>query len=297
MGAKLVGRYASGAPLELTKDEEALMKGDNLPEGMEPLPKTFDPAAGDPSQAVAEALGVPPDTKTNEGNLAEDDRLNNHFEYGDDPGTIVPRAAHIRKAYPRDEKRPQGDENDSQTHRILRRGIPFGTSFRPGLGAVGHAGKPGVEEPGDRGLLFLCYQSSIERQFEFIQKNWVHNADFPCPNDGEDPIIAQTKEGSFRLLPKDGDGVRKAHLTIMHFVKMTGGEYFFQPSLEALEKTFAAPAGKPFHLNGVADEGDLDQGTDPCTGASDEDDGGGDPCAEPNGDKGEAGNAGAAKPS
>ena len=153
VGAKLVGRYKSGVPLEKTEDEKALIAASKLP-------ANFDSTKGDPSGAVATALGVTLGTKPNEGNLAEDRRLNNHFEFGEDKGAIVARAAHIRKAYPRDEDRPDGDENDSQVHRIMRRGIPFGTSFRPGLGAAGHGGKPGVEEPGDRGLLFMCYRAA-----------------------------------------------------------------------------------------------------------------------------------------
>ena len=106
---------------------------------------------------------------------------------------IVPRAAHIRKAYTRDETLPglkdaEDSESVTQTHRLLRRGIPFGTSFRPSLGATGHGGKFGVEEPNDRGLLFLAYQSDIERQFEFVQNNWVNNVNFPQSGDGQDPI-------------------------------------------------------------------------------------------------------------
>ena len=260
VGAKLVGRYKSGAPLERTADEEEL------------LGKTFDPTQGDPSRAVADALGVTPKTKKNEGDLAEDRRLNNHFEYGDDLGAVVPRAAHIRKVYPRDGNRTaqpkSGDENDSQTHRIIRRGIPFGTSFRPGLGAAGHGGKPGVEEPGDRGLLFLCYQSSLKRQFEFIQQQWVHNEDFPLPGDGEDPIIAQTPDGQFSL--QDEQGVNKPHKQLMHFVTMTGGEYFFQPSISALTTELGNPVAASTELPvlGLPDDGDIDApGADPCAGA------------------------------
>ena len=260
VGAKLVGRYKSGAPLERTADE------------IELLGATFDTTQGDPSQAVADALGVTPMTKKNEGDLAEDRRLNNHFEYGDDQGSIVPRAAHIRKAYPRDERRSEdpdsADENDSQIHRIMRRGIPFGTSFRPGLGAAGHGGKPGVEEPGDRGLLFLCYQSSIARQFEFIQQLWVHNPNFPIGGDGEDPIIAQTEEGDFVL--QDDGGMAKNHAKITHFVTMTGGEYFFQPSLAAMTTELGNKPKEATSLPvlGLPDDGDIDaEGADPCAGA------------------------------
>ncbi|QEL13650.1 Dyp-type peroxidase [Limnoglobus roseus] len=260
MGAKLVGRYKSGAPLELTRDEEELMKQGKLS-------ASFDPTTGDPSAEVAAALGLPPGFPRNDGNLSEDSRLDNHFEYGDDAdGLKVPLGAHIRKTYPRDDPTPGGGESDTQTHRIMRRGIPFGTSFRPGLGSVGHAGKPGLEEPGDRGLLFLCYQSSISRQFEFIQRNWVHNPNFSKPGTGEDPIISQTPQGDF-LLPKTG--TQAAHLSIMHFVTMTGGEYFFQPAIGTLVTVLGdPPPAVAVSLPTADDEGDDDDPNfDPCSTA------------------------------
>ena len=73
MGAKLVGRYKSGCPLEV----------------LSVLP--FNAAAPD----------VDPGTVHPE--LAASDTLNNAFEYADDvAGTRCPLGAHIRKAYPRD---------------------------------------------------------------------------------------------------------------------------------------------------------------------------------------------------
>ena len=193
-GAKLVGRYASGAPLERTADQAP----------------DFDPQAADPSRADPSILGS--------------DRINN-FEFGADAsGEIVPRAAHIRKVYPRDEATPGGGEGDTQTHRILRRGIPFGRSYD-----LRDADDDAF--PDDRGLLFLCYQAAIAEQFEFVQRCWVGNRDFPQPGDGVDPVISQ------------GDGLRDFSLPggrdpvvcpLPHLVTTTAGEYFFQPSISAL---------------------------------------------------------------
>ncbi|MBW4602852.1 MAG: Dyp-type peroxidase [Calothrix sp. FI2-JRJ7] len=198
MGAKMVGRYASGAPLERTEKQPSYF-----------TPPQHDPGLGDKS-------------------LLKDDNINN-FEFGEDEeGKIVPRAAHIRKTYPRDQG-GNDRESDTQTHRMLRRGIPFGSSYRPELANF----YPNTE---DRGLLFLAYQSDIERQFEFVQKLWVNNVNFPQPGDGEDPIMAQSPEGSFKLpLPGKGGGCPVHSLSIKHFVTTTGGEYFFQPSIEALQ--------------------------------------------------------------
>jgi Dyp-type peroxidase family len=202
-GAKLVGRYSSGVPLALA---------DNAP---------VDPGSDSP--------------------LAQPDRIN-EFEYDDDPdGENVPRAAHIRKTYPRKQVPPGAIEGDR--HRILRRGIPFGYSFRN----VGHrhpAYGPGPGFPNDRGLIFLCYQASIERQFEFIQRRWANRDDFPEPGDGQDPIIAQESPWrSFRIAGHD------PITGIAQWVTTTGGEYFFSPSIRALcdlaEGTTAPPSAKP----------------------------------------------------
>jgi Dyp-type peroxidase family len=198
-GAKLVGRYRSGCPLE------ALSMNQN------PAP----PSPTDPG------LGTPL--------LAESDALNNAFEYGDDPkGEIVPLAAHIRKAYPRDEitllASPDDSESETQTHRLLRRGIPFGASFGA---AVGGAAADA------RGLLFLAYQNDIEKHFEFVQQKWVNDPKFPPSpvnnQAGEDPLIAQSASGPFQL--KAGAPSDK----LSHFVTTTGGEYFFSPSLSTLQ--------------------------------------------------------------
>ena len=45
---------------------------------------------------------------------------------------------------------------------------------------------------------------------------------------GPDPIAAVTYGGTFHLEP------RKPNISIKHYVKVTGGEYFFSPSLDVL---------------------------------------------------------------
>lgn len=197
--AKLVGRYKSGAPLELTRDE--------LPE--------VDPQAADPSIA--------------DSSLLEDEKINNfEFEPQDADGHLVPRAAHIRKMYPRNEDPPGKPEAES--HRILRRGIPYGPDFEPAEPAYPGEGAPPDNQ--DRGLLFGCYQASIKRGFEFLQTQWANQPDFPRAGDGRDPITSQDVPAPEFNLPPDH------HLTMLRWVITTGGGYFFSPSISAL-KTLA----------------------------------------------------------
>jgi Dyp-type peroxidase family len=201
--AKLVGRWASGAPMEPVPG----------------LPATVDPSTADPSQN-----GHP--------EVLDDPRIN-RFGYGGDPdGDRVPRAAHIRKSNPRNQVPPGLAGSDR--HRILRRGIPYGPEVATSEPAYGT--EP-VSDDRDRGLLFLCYQASIARGFAFIQQIWVNNAGFPQADDGHDPIISQELEPrQFHLPPHDG------HVDMKQWVFTTGGDYFFSPSIPALKKLAAGEA-------------------------------------------------------
>ncbi|MGH7962543.1 MAG: Dyp-type peroxidase, partial [Candidatus Binatia bacterium] len=170
LGAKCVGRWASGAPIVRTSMEDDAALGQN-------------------------------------------DFLNNDFKFRDwehqDPsGLSCPFAAHIRKVYPRDDEvesgqRPSGwntnlNENETQTHRLLRRGIPYGEPSPSSPHAP-------LKDKMDRGLLFLSYQTSIENQFEFIQKKMANNSDFKEQKSGHDPIIGQNNGGSQTFLIKFKD--------------------------------------------------------------------------------------------
>ena len=206
VGAKLIGRYKSGAPIERRKFQPRIE-----------APPSFDP--GDPHH------GNPA--------LGNSNELNNNFEFGNDPqGAFCPLASHIRKTYPRDEFTPAGanSESSTQTRRLLRRGIPYGSPFDAHDPASANV---------DRGLLFFCYQNDIESHFEFVQQRWVNDPTFPpnpsgAPNlpgaPGEDPIIAQSPSGLMLV-----DSARTP-VDVQHFVTVTGGEYFFSPSVRALRR-------------------------------------------------------------
>lgn len=181
LGAKLVGRWRSGASLAQNPDN--------------------DPHPG--------------------ANAPEDNDFG--YQADDSEGAKTPRFAHIRKVYPRDAQ-PPGDQA-SEEHRILRRGIPFGPPFDP----TGGSGD-GVDE--ERGLNFVCFQASIENQFEFLQEAWANGNDFPRPGDGPDPVIGNNDAGNtVTLHTRDGQAHR---LAFARFVSTQAAVYAFNPSKAAL---------------------------------------------------------------
>lgn len=153
----------------------------------------------------------------------------NNFTYQpqDRVGNRCPFHAHIRKANQRGANPLLSDEEE-RSRRIVRRGIPYG--IRP----------PGEE----RGLLFQCFQSDISRQFEFIQRTWIDNPNFPefllfkGLNTGDDALIGQHPRASQKWPRHWGRSGRFLDRTTFNFggyVHLRGGEYFFAPSLSFLK--------------------------------------------------------------
>lgn len=145
----------------------------------------------------------------------------NDFLYGsvDPSGMGCPLGAHTRRANPRDSFAPGSDRQLALTnrHRILRVGRQYAASA-PG-------GKPG--------LMFMCLNADIGRQFEFIQQTWLMGRNFHGL-DGEGDA----------LLRPDGRKLRTFTIHTPHgplrlplrqpFVTVRGGEYFFMPGRDAL---------------------------------------------------------------
>jgi Dyp-type peroxidase family len=191
LAARMVGRWKSGAPLELA-------------------PRRDDPRLGD------------------------DQMRRNDFGFGDDSDQRkCPYAAHIRKVNPRNDVA----EAEAQRHRIIRQGITFGPEVAPGETTTKHR----------RGLMFVCYQTSIERQFEYLQRR-ANDPDFvrgkKRPSGGGvtpgfDPIIGQASGNGAREMdepyPNYPAGSRRTTLAIpKQFVELTAAAYFFMPSIIAL---------------------------------------------------------------
>jgi Dyp-type peroxidase family len=142
--------------------------------------------------------------------LGEDEMRNNQFSFSPS-AKPCPYAAHIRRANPRNDP---GATGEAQRHRMLRRGIPY---------------SDGTE----RGLLFIAYMTSIERQFEFLFRHWFNNPDFGNKNAGVDPIFGAAATGRPFMVPVDGRGAGPV-LTLPVWATSIGGGYFFAPSISAL---------------------------------------------------------------
>lgn len=155
----------------------------------------------------------------------------NDFNYQHDPkGDRCPFQAHIRKMNPRgDSQRAfQTPLPEERSHRIVRRSMPYDE--------IGRRGNPSILPEGGVGLLFLCFQANIEKQFEFIQKHRANNPDFPKAFTGLDPLIGNGKNRTNNTGAAAEQKWRKiddqiAPVSISSFITLKGGGYFFAPSL------------------------------------------------------------------
>ena len=83
--------------------------------------------------------------------------------------------------------------------------------------------------------MFLCYNTNIEEQFEFLQRRWANSP--AAPNSGGfDPIIGQNGVGNrVRYIDFPLPNGQKTRIKIEDdFVIPTGGGYFFAPTISAI---------------------------------------------------------------
>jgi deferrochelatase/peroxidase EfeB len=148
----------------------------------------------------------------------------NDFTYyaRDAAGLRCPLGAHIRRANPRDALAdpsigitPEMAIKLANQHRILRRGRNF------------------TRNDGRKGLFFMCLNTNIERQFEFVQQTWINNPKFSGPRDEFDPLISPLKRKGNPFTLRGGP--ERESRSLSSYVTLRGGAYFFLPSVRALE--------------------------------------------------------------
>jgi Dyp-type peroxidase family len=206
--AKMVGRWEDGVPLMAAPTYEAW---DIFKEKL----------------AAAQAAKDKP-------TLAAIARQYVDFSYRADPvGAACPMTSHLRRMNTRDMLDPHFSSPNpkdwagsalNNRRRILRRGLPYG-----GVDAL-----PG--NAGEHGIVFMAICSSLFRQFEFVQQQWVqYGLDF---NAGSDtcPIVGAHDDSAKFVIPADPNGADAPFVCerIPQFVEPRGGDYFFIPSLTAL---------------------------------------------------------------
>jgi Dyp-type peroxidase family len=146
------------------------------------------------------------------------------FIEADPHGHGCPLGSHVRRANPRDSLAK--DVASAQTlldaannHRILRRGRKYGPP----------AADRQIDDGAERGLLFICLNADIARQFEFVQQTWILNKNFATLYDETDPLVGP--KGGFTI----GEQPLRRIVNVETFIQSAGGEYFFLPSLPALK--------------------------------------------------------------
>lgn len=180
----------------------------------------------------------------------EDKKLivdNNKFNYKefDEEGEKCPLGSHIRRANPRDslslsKKKKDRDNaiNIVKNHRILRRGRPYGLAIDDDMdiNAMLSKIKKGMNNI-DNGLNFICFNTNIERQFEFIQHTWINNPKFHDLYDEVDPLIGlQSDTNSDCPFSVQESPLRKRYTGLKQFVEVIGASYFFFPSISAIKQ-------------------------------------------------------------
>ncbi|WP_107040369.1 Dyp-type peroxidase [Brumimicrobium mesophilum] len=156
---------------------------------------------------------------------------NDDFSYADhDPdGLKCPFGSHLRTNNPRDSFRWYNKEQSlkvSKRHRIIRRGRSYEMPVN------------GNEDKKEVGLQFICFNTNIELQFEFIQHAWSNNNQMRHLSNDIDVIIGVPPENDPNnknvQFTVQAEPVNEYYDGWERFVTIKGGEYFFFPSISVI---------------------------------------------------------------
>jgi deferrochelatase/peroxidase EfeB len=172
---------------------------------------------------AAKLLGLAPDRDQPDFGSANDFGYYAH----DRAGLRCPLGAHVRRSNPRDSfadpTLPTTEAEAVATaneHRLLRRGRPFTRA-----------------SDGGQGLFFMCLNTDLERQFEFVQQSWLGSPIFAGLTDERD--LATGMRTSFTTPTR----AKPERRNLSSYVTVRGGGYFFLPGLRALR--YIAEVGAP----------------------------------------------------
>jgi len=178
------------------------------------------------------------------------DKLLCDFTYDDDmSGAKCPFSSHVRRINPRASLEFTRDEQNPKNicgafeiskgafdtpgalanrRRLLRRGLPYGDV------------RDRSRDDGNHGIIIMMINADINRQFEFVQQQWInYGNDFKAANDKEIILGNHSTDDEFpskAVIQVDPKGDQPPYFLskIPRLVETRGGEYFFVPSMTAL---------------------------------------------------------------
>ncbi|WP_419812579.1 Dyp-type peroxidase [Bacterioplanoides sp.] len=212
--AKFAGRWAdNGAPLVLAPDDQSKAELDKTLAELTAKANSGDQCAAGQLKALKQKWI--------------------DFTYDDDKsGAKCPVGAHVRRTNTRGSLETEKEAFNSKgalvdRRRLMRRGLPYG----------GHDEL--TNDNSEQGIIFMCIGASIERQFEFVQQQWVnYSNDFKLGNDKDVFLGNHNGQLTDKAIIQAEPGSGKAPFFCTHlprFVETRGGDYFFIPSITALE--------------------------------------------------------------
>ena len=142
------------------------------------------------------------------------------YQMYDAQGFGCPRGAHVRRANPRDllGVDPTTGRPDTRLHRLLRRGRSY------------------VLDSGEQGLFFMALNADLDRQFAFVQGQWIQQSTFGDLADEADPLLGTSHRNFTAQCPLLAQRLTQ----LPRFTRLVGGGYFFLPGLSALGEIAAS---------------------------------------------------------
>lgn len=169
-----------------------------------------------------------------------------YFRSADPDGLKCPIGSHLRRSNPRDALDPFPGSDRSidvgKRHRIIRRGRAYGPPLAPSMEPARMIGA--ADDGMDRGLHFICFNTHLGRQFEFIQHTWVNSTKFDGGYAEDDPITGARGNGNGKAggtFTVQQEPIRKRVTGLPRFVHTVGGAYFFMPGIAATRYLAALP--------------------------------------------------------